>query len=94
MPKIAVYDYLTFFVVMFDILNEPPHLHVYSSKSHSQKSAKIWIQTSEFATSGQLSNKDQNLVKKLVDQNRDELLNVWNDILAGQKRKPIKLKMK
>ncbi|WP_373511181.1 DUF4160 domain-containing protein [Persicitalea sp.] len=94
MPKIAVYDYLTFFVVMFDILNEPPHLHVYSSKSHSQNSAKIWIKSGDFATLGKLSGKDQTLVKKLVDQNREELLDVWNDILMGKKRKPIKFKLK
>ncbi len=94
MPKIAIYEYLTFFVVMYDILNEPPHLHVYSSKSHSQNSAKIWIESGEFATLGKLSNKDQNLVKKLVEQNRSELLSAWNDILDGHKHKTIKLKLK
>ena len=93
MPKIAIYNYLTFFIVMYDVLNEPPHLHIYSSKIHSQNSAKIWIESGEFATSGQLNNKDQNLVRKLVENNKKELLNAWKEVLAGQKRKPIEIEM-
>jgi hypothetical protein len=28
MPKIAIYKFLTFFIVAYDALKEPPHLHV------------------------------------------------------------------
>lgn len=60
MPKIAVYEYLTFFAVMFDIIeNEPPHLHVYKTKKASRKYAKIWLNTLEFAETGSLITKER-----------------------------------
>ncbi len=42
MPKIAIYKFLTFFIVAFDAQKEPPHLHVVKEKGNRQRSAKIW----------------------------------------------------
>ena len=49
MPKIAFYKYFTFFIYMYDLLNEPLHLHVAKEKGNRTYAAKIWIETVEFA---------------------------------------------
>jgi hypothetical protein len=42
-PKIVIYKFLTFFIYCFDVLKEPPHLHIVKEKGMKQKSAKIWL---------------------------------------------------
>lgn len=49
MPKIAVYKFLTFFIFAYDVLNEPPHLHIVKEKGTRQRSAKIWLETFKVA---------------------------------------------
>lgn len=55
MPKIAVYKFLTFFIIATDTLNEPPHLHIAKEKGNRQRSAKIWLETFKVADKGSLS---------------------------------------
>ncbi|GAB2585794.1 DUF4160 domain-containing protein [Spirosoma areae] len=93
MPKIAVYEFLTFFAVMFDITgNEPPHLHVYKTKKASRQYAKIWLETAQFAETGPLTLKEQKLVIKLIESNRSKLLDAYRKV-GTEKITPLKLKL-
>ena len=93
MPKIAVYEFLTFFAVMFNVAgNEPPHLHVYTTKKAGGQYAKVWIETVEFAETGALTAKEQKLVIRLVEKNREKLLSAYAKSLT-QKIKALKLEL-
>lgn len=95
MPKIAVYNFLTFFFYTADwTTGEPPHLHVSNTKGRGGKIrfAKIWIETAEFSEIGTLNRKELNLVKKLVETNRDLFLKAWDDISNKRDVKIIELK--
>ena len=95
MPKIAVYEFLTFFAVMFDVIGtEPPHLHVYKTKTGKGRYAKIWIDSLIFAEEGSLTEKDLLLATKLVESNREVLLDLYAKARAGEKIKTITLKLK
>lgn len=91
MPKIAVYNYLTFFIVMFDTMGEPPHLHVTKSKGGYATAAKIWLESLEFAKNGDLTQAELTLVRKLVEKNREKLLAAFEKARRGEKVKAIKL---
>ena len=93
MPKIAVYEFLTFFAVTFDVTgNEPPHRHVYNTKNAGGQYAKIWLNTAEFAEIGPLTAKEQKLVVRLVETNREKLLEAYAKSIT-QKVKAIKLEL-
>ncbi len=95
MPVIAVYEYLTFFAYMYDVIGtEPPHLHVSTNKGKSGKTAKIWVNTLLFAEVGDLTKRQQKLVVKLVEVNREALLEQYVRIRAEEKTERITLKLK
>ena len=91
MPKIAVYKFLTFFIVSFDTLKEPYHLHISKSKGSRVRAAKIWIESLQFAESGDFSQTELNLIEKLVKKNQVILIKAFDDAKAGKKVNPIKL---
>ncbi len=94
MPKIAVYKFLTFFAYMFDAVGgEPPHLHVSKTKSRSTRFAKIWLDSLEFAESGDFTEKELLLVTKLVTVNQAILLDLFHSARAGKKVKAVTLKL-
>ena len=74
MPKIAVYKFLTFFIFSFDVLNEPPHLHVVKEKGNRQRSAKIWLDSLKVANKGSLTDRDLNQSLKLIRNNQKLLI--------------------
>jgi len=94
MPKIAFYKYLTFFIVSFDTLKEPPHLHIAKEKGKRTYSAKIWLKTLEFSDKGSLTKEELNLVKKLVSKYQTELLSLFEKAKKGRKFEPMKLDLK
>ena len=91
MPKIAIYKYLTFFIVSFDTLREPPHLHIAKERGKRTYSAKIWLKTLEFSDKGSLTKEEWNLVKKLVTKHQKELLELFDKAKKGQKFETLKL---
>ena len=91
MPKIAFYKYLTFFIVSFDTLKEPPHLHIAKEKGKRTYSAKIWLKTLEFSDKGSLTNEELNLVKKLTKKHQEELLVLFEKAKKGQKFETLQL---
>jgi hypothetical protein len=91
MPKIAFYKYLTFFIVSFDTLREPPHLHIARERGKRTYSAKIWLNTLEFSDKGSLSNEELTLVRKLVSKYQPELLSLFEKAKNGKRFEPLKL---
>lgn len=73
MPKIALYKALTFFVYMYDIMYERPHLHVKKNQNNALN-AKIWLDDLTFAEIGDFSTKELNQVQKIVQLNKIELM--------------------
>lgn len=94
MPKIAFYKHFTFFIYMYDLLNEPLHLHVAKEKGNRTYAAKIWIETLEFAERGNFSQKELNLIRKLVENNREYLTSQCEKAKRGEKVKFAELKLK
>ncbi|MFY7999457.1 MAG: DUF4160 domain-containing protein [Candidatus Kapaibacteriota bacterium] len=85
MPKIAIYKFLTFFIVSFDTLKEPPHLHIAKEKGNRQRSAKIWLKTLEIAEQGDFSENDLKEALRVIKEHQQELLNAFADVKAGKK---------
>ncbi len=92
MPKIAIYKFLTFFIYSFDVLREPPHLHIVKEKGMRQKSAKIWLKTLEIAEKGSLNDTDIRLALKIIKLHQVELLESFEKFKQGKEVKTIKFK--
>jgi hypothetical protein len=92
MPKIAIYKFLTFFIYSFDVLKEPPHLHIVKEKGMRQKSAKIWLRTLEIAEKGTLTDTDIKLALKIIKLHQVELLGSFENYKQGKEVKTIKFK--
>jgi hypothetical protein len=88
-PKIPVYKFLTFFIVSFDTLKKPPHLHVAKEKGNRQRSAKIWLETLQIAEQGDFSDNDVKKALRVFKEHQEELLNAFAELakLPLQKRK-------
>jgi len=93
MPKIAIYKYLLFYIVSYD-LNERLHLHIGNTKSRKGTDAKIWIDTAEVFSKGDLSKEELAVCCKLIEKNRAEIISVIHNFASGKKQKPIQLKLK
>lgn len=91
MGKIAKYKFLTFFVVSFDLFNEPPHVHITKEKGNFTNPAKLWLSTLEWADMGDLNEKDSKLAFRIVKENQTKLLDLFNQMKAGNKVKSIVL---
>ena len=94
MPKIAVFRFLTFFILSFDVLNEPPHLHISKTKKGREQAAKIWLKTLKFAEHGEMTQKEINLIRKLVKANQSKLIEAFENAKKGIKSNPVQLKLK
>jgi len=92
MPKIAIYKFLTFFIFAFDVINEPPHLHIAKEKGNRQRSAKIWLETFKVAEKGSLTDTDLKQALKVIKENQAILIESFNNVKAGKKITTIKIK--
>ena len=54
---------------------EPPHVHV----ERDERSAKFWLDPVRLESSGWFSRPEINLLAKIVEENRDDLLRKWNE---------------
>jgi hypothetical protein len=54
---------------------EPPHVHVECESSR----AKFWLSPVRLQESGGFARAEMNRLAALVEENRDLLLNAWND---------------
>jgi hypothetical protein len=94
MPKIAIFQAFTFYIFIYDVLNEPPHLHITKNKKGYNNSAKIWLETLIFAEIGDFNEKELNFIEKLVGFNKSKLLAAFEEVKKGKKVQTIKLKEK
>lgn len=90
MPKIAIYKFLVFFIVSYD-LNERYHLHIVNSKSRKTKAAKIWLDPTEVFEKGDLKNSEIKLAIKLIEENKKDIIHKINNFAEGKKSKPLNL---
>ncbi len=93
MPKIAVYKFLSFFIVSYD-LRERLHLHIMKTKGRKSRVAKIWIEPVKVFDKGELTDKEINLAIKLIEKNKEGIKNKIRNFAKGNKSKPLSLKLK
>jgi hypothetical protein len=85
MKKIAVYKFLTFYILPFNSHNEPPHLRIAKEKGKKQRSAKIWLNTLEIKENGSLSERELNIAINLIKNNRYKLMKSFKLLSEGKK---------
>ncbi len=59
--------------------NEPPHVHIRRDRSL----AKFWLTPVSIAYNRRYPNHEATYLRQLVDQNRDLLLERWNEYFEG-----------
>ncbi|MFL5342317.1 MAG: DUF4160 domain-containing protein [Gemmataceae bacterium] len=59
--------------------SEPPHVHV----ERDDGEAKFWLDPVRLERSRGFSRKDMNRVRKLIEDNRQFLLEAWNEFFHG-----------
>lgn len=92
MPNLLFYKYFILFIVSYDALNEPPHVHISVTKSQRATKVKLWLEELKFQTTGNLSTKEQNEILKVVAKYQKELIRNFNKARNGRKVKPIIVK--
>ena len=85
MPKVAYYKYFWFYIVSYD-LKERLHLHVGNTRTRKGKDAKIWIDTAEIFSKGDLTKEELSLCCKLIEKNRAEIINAINNLLQEKNK--------
>ena len=58
---------------------EPPHVHIERESSR----AKFWLSPVRLQESGGFARAEMNRLAALVEENRDLLLNAWNDFFRN-----------
>lgn len=56
-------------------LDEPPHVHV----GRESREAKFWLQPARVARAGRFRPNELHEIERIIDDNRDYLLAVWQD---------------
>ena len=59
--------------------DEPPHTHV----ERDANIAKLWVDPVRLQNSGGFSRTEINRIQKLVEENREALLERWNEFFNG-----------
>jgi hypothetical protein len=59
--------------------NEPPHVHV----EHDDSEAKFWLDPVRLAWTHGFNRKEINRARKVVDEHREQLLEIWNEFFNG-----------
>lgn len=58
---------------------EPPHVHVRRDRA----TAKLWLQPVRIARSRGFRNHELRTLQKLVESNREKILEAWNEHFSG-----------
>lgn len=77
MPTILRVGEYRFFFYSSD-RNEPPHIHVESQN----KSAKIWLDPVRLQISGGFNGSEINKIITIVNDNKNDLLEAWNEFFS------------
>ena len=92
MANLAFYKNIFFFIFAGDILREPPHIH-FSNRRTKDIYGKIWLETLEIAERGGFTQKELNVIKKLVSKYQKELIDRYKSF-GKQTVKPINMILK
>ena len=93
MPKILIIGDITFFIYSGDINEKRLHIHVEKKKGRYRKAAKFWLEPEiELETKGNLSEKEINEVIKIIEINKDSLVNQVRNFYNGLEIKTIRIK--
>ena len=76
---------------MYDVLYERPHLHI--RKGYDTSIAKIWLDDFTFSETGRFTDKELNLVQKLVIKNQRKLIKSFEELQNNQRPKTYNLKL-
>ena len=77
MPTVLRPDGYRFFFVSLD-RSEPPHIHA----KRERKVAKLWLDPVVLERTGGFSRVEINKIMKLVQENRDHLLEKWYEFFG------------
>jgi hypothetical protein len=79
MPALLrIRGYRFFFYSLED--REPPHIHV----AHAGRYAKFWLDPATLASNRGFRSHELTVIRKLVLENRELFLEMWNDYFSGQ----------
>ena len=78
MPTVIRRGPYRFFFVSVD-WNEPPHIHV----RREDKTAKFWLDPVSLQRAGGFSSTELSRIARLVNENRVELLECWNEFFGA-----------
>ena len=93
MPKILIVGDVTFFIYSGDINEKRLHIHVEKKKGRYRKAAKFWLEPEiKLATRGNLSDKEINEVKKIIQMNQVKLVNQIRNFYNGLEIRTIRIK--
>lgn len=74
MPTVVIIGHYRLFFYSSD-RDEPPHIHI----ECEDMIAKIWLDPVRLQESGGFGRNEVNKIQKLVEKNREILLEAWND---------------
>jgi len=93
MPKILIVGDISFFIYSGDINEKRLHIHVEKKKGRFRKAAKFWLEPEiELENKGNLSGKEINEVKKIIEMNKDNLVQQMKNFYNGLEIKTIRIK--
>jgi len=93
MPKILIVGDISFFIYSGDINEKRLHIHVEKKKGRYRKAAKFWLEPEiELENKGNLSGKEINEVKKIIEMNKDNLVQQMKNFYNGLEIKTIRIK--
>lgn len=75
MPKIWEHGPYIFFCYVYDLLNEPTHVHVRAGEAE----AKFWLQPVKIAWNRGHKRSDMAQIERLIYENQDLLLARWQE---------------
>jgi hypothetical protein len=76
-PVLDRYGGFVFYCRQYDLLYEPPHVHVGIGRQREGFDAKIWLDPVAEAHSGRLRAHDLQRAYKIVEERREYLLKEW-----------------
>ncbi len=93
MPKVLIIGDITFFIYSGDINEKRLHVHVEKKKGRYRKAAKFWLEPEiKLETKGNLTNKDINEIKKIIELNKERLVRQLKNFYSGVEIKTIRIK--
>lgn len=77
MPSQRIGAFLCYFV-SYDCV-EPPHIHLAKGRERNAPSAKFWLENLTLAANRGLRATDLKDAERIVAENREAFLEIWND---------------